>query len=211
LCTELSSLLLTSVTNFLGPFFLTALLSPFLSSSARIVQTSSNAAYFASFFNIQAKTQRNTIDDGFNTLPWLRWSSAGGLYSQSKAMQIIFANILQEKFDQSENRNRGRRRSTSYHPGVVATNIFNALNFQGGWTKLASAFITLVALTPKQGAQSALWLALSNDRVIRPGGFYERDKLITLPFYKSTSSETVKQLWSRWNADAGLEESDWHF
>lgn len=115
--------------------------------------------------------------------------------------------MLQTYFDKKGNTGKI---TASFHPGYVATNIFKALDFKGGWTKLASRFMVASALTPRQGAQAALWLSLAEGDM-KAGGFYERNKLITLPWYNSITPEKSERLWARWNIDAGLQQSDWQF
>ncbi|UZJ55117.1 hypothetical protein CBS101457_004437 [Exobasidium rhododendri] len=200
---------LVYVTNHLGPFLLTALISPFLSPSARIIQTSSAAAFGASFAkDLKPKSKAKMVEVGFHSPKWSpSFLPQPGFYSQSKAMQVVFANQLQLQFDR--NGSQGKL-SASYHPGYVATNIFNALQFQGAWTKVATAFMNATALTPKQGAQTALWLSLSREDV-EAGGFYDRSNSLALPWYKFHTQEQTDRLWARWNADAGLTQSDWHF
>ena len=120
--TDAHPLCLHSVTNHLGPFLLCALLSPYFSPSVRIILTSSAAAFFASFskesIDIDKKKDHhgNELKAGFN-IPLFSISkgAAGGVYSQSKAMQIVFTNQLQERFDRArqEGKKSGTKRKIS--------------------------------------------------------------------------------------------------
>lgn len=123
-------------------------------------------------------------------------------------MQIVFANILQRRFDQA---NHKSKITASYHPGMVATNIFNSISLAKGLSAIAPTVLNIIALTSNKGAQGALWLA-QTDEGFQPGGFYERNKLIVCPWYNHVSKYAIdEKMWKRWNADAGLKESDWHF
>lgn len=198
----------------MGPFLLTGLLSPFLSRSARVILTSSAAAAWGSFSkNVKeissSQGKEDPLEKGFHYpgFPFLGTSET--IYGQSKAMQIIFANLLQAKFDQGGG--NGKRITASFHPGFVDTNIFTTISAIDSVASIAPTVLKFIALTGKQGAQAGLWLALSNSG-FQPGGFYERNKLITFPWYNRVSSDKIPDmLWKRWNSDAGLQDGDWQF
>ncbi|PWN36810.1 NAD(P)-binding protein [Meira miltonrushii] len=195
-------------TNFLGHFLLTGLLSSSFSKDVRIISTSALAASHATFDpQLLARRPNNheqTLEVGFHTVKRhpilarifsLTPLDVFHIYGQGKAMQIAFSNTLQNRFDQSaRSKNATNHKFTAaFHPGVVATNIF-----KGFYTP-----------DQKHGAQTGLWLAHTFDA--RPGAFYDRAKELTLPWYKSYDQQLADRLWQRWNNDAGLKESDWHF
>jgi NAD(P)-dependent dehydrogenase (short-subunit alcohol dehydrogenase family) len=198
----------SSVTNFLGPFLLTGLLSSFFSPKVRVILTSSAAGFWAGFSrNIKEDDPKeNKAEDGFHYLSSL--PSGGSFYGQSKAMQIAFSNTLQRRFDQDSHKSKI---TASYHPGMVATNIFTSISLASGLSAIAPTILNIIALTSKNGAQGALWLAQA-DNGFQPGGFYERSHLIVCPWYNYVSTYGIdEKMWNRWNADAGLKESDWHY
>jgi hypothetical protein len=146
------------------------------------------------------------MESGFHYLSIL--PRGGSFYGQSKAMQIVFANVLQRRFDLNNHRSKI---AASYHPGTVATNIFTTISLANKISAIAPSVLNIIALTCKQGAQGALWLA-QTDKGFKPGGFYERYHLITCPWFNHVSSNGIdEKMWKRWNADAGLQESDWHY
>ena len=220
-------------TNFLGQFLLTGLLSSSFSDSIRIISTSSDGAFQASLdpkLAIQGpgKPEENSnlskyqVEVGFHTASlnpifdtFLRIIKLDlfNQYGQTKAMQVAFSNIIQNRFDLAakESGIARRRFAAAFHPGFVATNIFKGLFTpdQKFALSFAQSVIRLIAITPKEGAQAGLWLAHTYDA--RPGAFYDRDIEIVLPWYKSYDDQLADRLWQRWNNDAGLKESDWSF
>ncbi|MCO5590119.1 hypothetical protein L7F22_044088 [Adiantum nelumboides] len=217
-------------TNFLGQFLLTGLLSSLFSDSIRIVSTSSNGAFQATFDPKLAfqpslgpgKEENHKMEIGFHTAKINPILNAilkplkidlFNQYGQTKAMQIAFGNILQNRFDLAakEKNNTRSKFAAAFHPGFVATNIFNGFFTpdQTFISSIAQRFIRLTALTPKEGAQTGLWLAHTFDA--RPGAFYDRNVELVLPWYKSFHDQLADRLWQRWNNDAGLKDSDWCF
>lgn len=220
-------------TNFLGQFLLTGLLSSSFSDSIRIILTSSEGAVQASLdpkVAIQGpgKPDKNTdmskyqVEAGFHTakLPPILDAIFSRIkldifnqYGQTKAMQVAFGNIIQNKFDlKAKQRGIARRKfAAAFHPGFVATNIFKGFFTpdQKNAISIAQAIVNFLAITSKEGAQAGLWLAHTYDA--RPGAFYDRDVELVLPWYRSYDDQLADRLWQRWNNDAGLKESDWSF
>lgn len=110
-------------TNFLGSFLLTHLLEPHLSSSARVIMTSSTGQYGAKFSpTLPLARSKHQVEAGFH-IPATPHSSSSSpktssskapspafdkepppaqdsaAYAQTKAMQVAFAQLLQAHFD----------------------------------------------------------------------------------------------------------------
>lgn len=213
-------------TNFLGHFLLTGLLSSSFADDIRIISTSALAASHANFdpqlLNHPLENQEQKLEPGFHIVKRhpilarifsLMPLDVFHMYGQGKAMQIAFSNILQNRFDQKANSKKtsNKKFTATFHPGIVATNIFKGFYTpdQKRRQSIAKRFLQYTALTSKQGAQTGLWLAHTYDA--RPGAFYDRSSEIILPWYKSFDDQLANRLWQRWNKDAGLKESDWHF
>lgn len=213
------------VTNFLGHFLLTGLLSSMFSENVRIISTSSIAALNANFnsqLHIRSENLGQELETGFHTvklnlvlafifsfIPLDLFHT----YGQGKAMQVAFNNILQNRFDKNaKSKNIPRHKFTaSFHPGYVSTNIFKSFYTPNQQFRISIAknIIQSTAISPKQGAQTGLWLAHTFDAL--PGAFYDRNIELVLPWYKSFDDQLADRLWQRWNNDAGLKDSDWCF
>ncbi|PWN36809.1 NAD(P)-binding protein [Meira miltonrushii] len=220
-------------TNFLGQFLLTGLLSSSFSDSIRIISTSSQGASQAkldpklaikgpgkpdektnmSKYQVEAGFHTAKVPPVFDAILSLIKLDLFNQYGQTKAMQVAFGNILQNKFDLAakERGNARRKFAAAFHPGFVATNIFKGFFTPDQTTviSIAQAIIRFLAITPKEGAQAGLWLAHTYDA--RPGAFYDRDIELVLPWYRSYDDQLADRLWQRWNNDADLKESDWTF
>ncbi len=127
--------------NHLAPFLLTNLLLPNIlkSESGRIINTSSNAH------------RRNILQ--FNDIEF-RNPDYNGLYSyaQSKLCNLLFSLSLKQQFEEA---NISNITINSLHPGVVKTALFDNMNEQD------KSFLGNY-ITPEEGAQTSIFLALSN-------------------------------------------------
>ncbi|KII89293.1 hypothetical protein PLICRDRAFT_109044 [Plicaturopsis crispa FD-325 SS-3] len=148
---------LTLGVNVLGHFYLTKLLLPTLTATAsasprgsvRVVNTSSAAQWF---FDIDFATFR----DG----PARRKAGVKALYAQSKNGNVVFANELARRFEDTG------VVSMSFNPGNLATNLQRHLS------KIEYAFVKLL-LSPveKFGASSPLYAGFSPDGVALNGKY----------------------------------------
>jgi NAD(P)-dependent dehydrogenase (short-subunit alcohol dehydrogenase family) len=163
----------TFAVNHLAPFLLTNLLLERLKAStpARIVTVASDAHRGA------------TID--FDDPGGRRGYSPWRAYSQSKLANILFTRELARRI-------RGSGVSANcLHPGVVRT----GFGRQGPVSvRVGVRIIGLLLLSPKKGADTALWLATSPDVEGANGGYYEKRRLAN-PSRAARDSEAAKRLW----------------
>jgi NAD(P)-dependent dehydrogenase (short-subunit alcohol dehydrogenase family) len=168
---------LTFATNHLGPFLLTALLSPLLMASApsRVINVASSGHGFA--------------DEGmpFDDLTWESGYSLRGAYGASKLANILHARGLQTRL--------GDTGVTAYavHPGLVRTRIG-----RDGDSLLATMAWWLTSWrqrTPDEGADTVVWLA-TVDPAPEPRGGYFEDRREARSTRWARSDEQADRLWS---------------
>jgi NAD(P)-dependent dehydrogenase (short-subunit alcohol dehydrogenase family) len=163
----------TFAVNHVAPFLLTALLRERLeaSSPSRIVTVASDAHRGAKI----------DFDDPFGERGYSGWRA----YAQSKLANILFTRELARRL-------RGTGVSaTCLHPGVVRTGFGRrGPAFIRFGTRIAGVFL----LSPKKGADTAIWLASSPDVGGASGGYYEKRRL-TNPSRAARDPETARRLW----------------
>lgn len=163
----------TFAVNHLAPFLLTALLRERLEASAptRVVTVASDAH------------KGGKID--FDDLSGQRAFSGWRAYCQSKLANILFTRELARRLDGSG------VTATCLHPGVVRSGFARkGPAFIRAYFKVAGLFL----LTPKRGADTAVWLATSPEVEGASGGYYVKRRL-TEPSRAAHSSETAARLW----------------
>jgi NAD(P)-dependent dehydrogenase (short-subunit alcohol dehydrogenase family) len=142
-------------TNQLGYFLTTELLRPALISAprARVVNVASELA-----------RDLDLTDVSFERRRYRGLSS----YAQSKQANRMWTRALARRFAGTN------VTANSLHPGGVATGL---LGKGGGviW-KIVGHLLSIVSKTPKEGADTALWLATSDDVAGRTGLFYANRK-----------------------------------
>jgi len=126
---------LTFATNHLGPFLLTRLLLPALTSTARIINVASKVHY-------RGRMDLDSVDN-----PRVRYSSVAA-YSRSKLANVLDTFALARQLAGSS------ITVNCLHPGVVATNLLP------GWLNLIRPLFKRVILSAEQGARTTLYLAL---------------------------------------------------
>lgn len=166
---------LSLVTNHLSGFLLTMLLLPAVRKSealARIVFTSS-------------LSHRDSPLD-FDNLNLDAAYSAMRAYGRSKLMNLLSARELQKRYA-AEN-----IVASSFHPGAVRTAIWS----KGGTLSRVLGFLIYpFMLSVKEGADTLIWLASSNDEAsVNAGGnyFVKRQKGEVASF---ASDEAAEKLW----------------
>jgi NAD(P)-dependent dehydrogenase (short-subunit alcohol dehydrogenase family) len=163
----------TFAINHLAPFLLTNLLWDRLKQSApsRVITVASEA-------------HRGAVID-FEDPGGERRYSGWRAYQQSKLANILFSRELAR-------RSRGSGvTATCLHPGVVRT----------GFGGRGPAFIRFgvrigrfFLLSPKKGADTAVWLASSPEVEGASGGYYEKRRLMN-PSSAARDPEAAKHLW----------------
>jgi len=143
--------------NHLSYFLLTNLLLESLKAAdhARIVSVSSSANY-------GGKIKWDDLEGAS------RYSGFGA-YSQSKLMNILFANELAHHL-------RGTNvTSNSLHPGFVSTGFGD--NSSGVMKAVLGLIKRFAAITPEKGAETTLFLATSSEVEGVTGQFYDNKKV----------------------------------
>ena len=203
-------------TNLLGPFLLTYLLEPHLSSDARIIMTSSLGHYGSAFSaDFSLSSVKGDLEPGFHTTAGSSKLADGEIpYYQTKAMQVIFARLLQNHFDRkaAEGGVKGRRTAHAFNPGLVNTSFLDALTkpsfFPDPMFWLIISNIDVFGVDASQGAATGVWLACTDsDAVVGEGmggGYWDRmsRRASTMDFL---SRDNIERFWVRWEADAGVE------
>ncbi|KAJ8322902.1 hypothetical protein BDV3_006815 [Batrachochytrium dendrobatidis] len=142
-------------TNHLGHFLFTTTLIPALEKAApsRVVCVSS----FGHSITTEVGINFERINDESLCSSWQR-------YGQSKLANILFARSLAKRLASS------KVYVNSLHPGVVHTeimrgpaNLYGLTGIFSGLSWLATGLTGMIALTPKQGALTQLYLATSPD------------------------------------------------
>lgn len=175
--------------NHLAPFLLTtALIETLVASRATIINTSSAAHRLMAKFD---------IDD----LDAEKRYSASAAYGNAKLANILFTKELQRRYGkQGVN-------AAAFHPGVVGSN-FAAES--AGVIKLAyGVFSKRLMISPIQGADTLVWLAMSQPVVEwTPGEYYFKRKVAKVTKTAADSTLAV-QLWERSAAMvAAFEQAD---
>lgn len=138
--------------NYIGHFYLTKLLIPLLKKveRARIVVVSSNAYKMVHF-------------DLSDLQPESRFSIAGN-YGRSKLMTLLFAKELSKRLEDTN------ITVNLLHPGAVATSM--GVNRKTGFGKTVYKFLKPFFKTPKEGAQTSIYLATSEEVKDSTGQFF---------------------------------------
>ncbi len=157
----------TIQSNHLAPFLLSSELREQL-RGGRIINTASAA-------HAQGRLEP---DDLSGTRRHYRAMTA---YGSAKQANILFAAEATRRWPEIM--------STSYHPGVVRTRF-------GRDSRLYSWFYRMMPglRTPRQGADTLVWLATADAADIRPGGYY-LDRKPRRPSSRAADPELAASLW----------------
>ena len=200
-------------TNFLGSYILTRLLERFLADTARVVLTSSTGQYGGEFIeNFSISPIKGRMEEGFHHPP--AKVTEDMIYSNTKAMQVCFAKLLQERWDRIAS-SEGRiatRTAHAFTTGFTSTPIFDKITTKQAkeapfywWLQVS---YTWLAINVSQGAATGVWLATTDDEeVVGPGsgGRYWERMSRRVSTANILPRETLDRLWIRWEADAGME------
>ena len=138
-------------TNQLGYFLTTELLKPLLlrAPRARVVNVASDLARDLDLTDVSFKRRRYT-----GLASYAQSKQANRMWTRALARRFLGTNVT----------------ANSLHPGGVATGLFG----KGGGllATLVGGVAAVLGKTPKEGADTALWLATSADVEGRTGLFY---------------------------------------
>lgn len=212
-------------TNFLGSFLLTYLLEPYLSSTARVVFTSSTGQLSGRFStDFSRGPVRGVVEPGFHTrkskVPLLGWEYASkgdsARYGMGKAMQCAMAKLLQKRWDRNLDGPESvvaKKTAHSFTPGFTMTPIFSkfeATSWIAGLLKDPVFKLlqvgTVLATDADQGAATGVWLACTQEREVtgKGGGHWDRMTRV-FSVADGMSDEKLDRLWERWERDTGVE------
>jgi retinol dehydrogenase 12 len=167
----------TFALNHLAPFLLTNLLLDRM-NGGRVVTTASDAH----------KSGRLDLDD----LQSEHSYSAMRVYGTTKLCNILFTRELARRAPQLH--------ANCFHPGVVRTGF--GKNENGIWKVLTTVGAPFFR-SPKHGARSLVWLALSNDAGGLTGA-YVQDEKVREPSAQAQDEILAKGSWERSARLAGL-------
>ncbi|KXJ29687.1 Retinol dehydrogenase 11 [Exaiptasia diaphana] len=161
--------------NHLGPFLLTNLLLDLLKKSApsRVVNLSSSAHTYSKEFRFEDINNEKTY-------------KPMNAYSQSKLANILFTRELAKRLEGTS--------VTTYavHPGIVTTELGRRLPL---WQRIIMKSVAwLVAKNPKQGAQTTLYCAVSEELEGVSGKYYS-DCAEKQPSDYVKDDHAAKKLW----------------
>lgn len=160
-------------TNHLGHFFLTLQLMPLLlaSGSPRVINVSSEAHRVAKpdMSDLQSLNSYNPLT----------------VYANVKLFNILFTRSLAEKYGQ-----KGLH-AFSLHPGMVRTNFGSGFT---GWIKWGMKIIKPFMKSPKQGAETSVFLAQDPSVLAYNGGYFKKKKLFH-PAKVAASTALRDKLW----------------
>ncbi|NHN32450.1 SDR family oxidoreductase [Paenibacillus sp. S3N08] len=169
--------------NHLGHFLLTRLLLDELQRApqGRVVVVSSGAHKVGSIY----------WDDPFFTQGYSFWKG----YAQSKLANILFTKELARRLQGT------RVTVNSLHPGAVGTSL--GVNRKTGFGKSILAFLGLFFLTPEEGAQTALYLATSEEVAGISGEYFYKKKIAPVSA-KAQDAQQARLLWEWSEQQVGL-------
>jgi retinol dehydrogenase 12 len=156
--------------NHLAPFLLTNLLLDVIkaSSPARII-------------NVSSEAHRQGVIR-FDDLEFETKYSSFRSYAQSKLANILFTKKLSQKLKGSG------VTANCLHPGVVSTNLFDKM------PKLLMGLMSLIMITPQKGAQTTLYLAMSEEVEHTSGEYFAKSKR-KKPAAGALRQDTADKLW----------------
>jgi NAD(P)-dependent dehydrogenase (short-subunit alcohol dehydrogenase family) len=170
----------TWAVNHLAPFLLTNLLLEKLKGSApaRIITTASDAHVGATI----------PFDDLDGTRAYARHSMAGpgfARYAETKLANVLFTSELARRLDGTG------VTANCFHPGLVATGITRDVRGAGRMTvKVMNAF----SRSPKQGAETLVWLVDSPDLDGVSGGYFGNKRRLE-PAAAGRDMDVAGKLW----------------
>ncbi len=186
---------LTFALNHMAYFVLTQVLRERLihSAPARVVNTASDAHLPATldFDDLQSeKAYRG------NFLETLRYGGPGfKVYGRSKLLNILFTRELARRLAGTG------VTANSLHPGFVATRFGDQ---SGGLISFGIRIGKRFALTPQQGAETMVYLALSPDVATVTGQYFHKCRPAT-PSKEAQEDATAKRLWEETAKLAGMQ------
>ncbi|XP_060635469.2 retinol dehydrogenase 13-like [Anolis sagrei] len=175
---------LTFATNVLGPFLLTNLLLDVLKASApaRIVNVSSCMHYHGSV-DVRCLTGEE------------RMKNSSQVYNSTKLMNMIFTAELHRRLS-------GTGVSVNaLHPGIVKTEI---MRYYSWWARLLFNICSIFLKTPKDGATSTIYCAISQQVEGISGKYFDSDCSLAVPLPLAEDPAIGRKFWEAAERVTGL-------
>jgi NAD(P)-dependent dehydrogenase (short-subunit alcohol dehydrogenase family) len=160
---------MTFAVNHLAPFLLTNTL----------LDTLKNAAP-ARIINVASDLHQGDIN--FSDIEFRKRFSGIGAYKQSKLANILFTRLLAKKLEGTN------ITANALMPGFIATELFRNVPAFLRW------IIPIFAKTPKQGAETSIYLATSEEVKFVTGEYFKNKKRGSSS-YNSKNMQTAQRLW----------------
>ncbi|XP_064081209.1 retinol dehydrogenase 13-like [Macrobrachium nipponense] len=166
-------------TNHMGHFLLTNLLLSKIKDSApsRIINVSS-VAHMRGRINFSDLNSKKNYDEG-------------EAYAQSKLANILFTRELSERLAGSG------VTCNAVHPGLVLTEIGRHMGIDKSWmaSLILKPFLWLFLKTPRQGAQTTIYTALSSDLEGVSGKYFSNQAEVSVA-EAALDKEAAQRLWA---------------
>jgi NAD(P)-dependent dehydrogenase (short-subunit alcohol dehydrogenase family) len=178
---------LTFATNHLGPFLLTELLRDRMADEGRIINLASRAHY----------KHKGTLDFTGIADRSARYN-AQAVYARSKLANIMHTFALARRLAASSS----RVTANCLHPGVVATNLLPP------WLRLIKPIISPNIIDAERGAQTTLFLALSQDVAGVSGRYFDEHQKEQRALELAYDVKLQEALWEaseRWVRESSAE------
>ncbi|CAI7574821.1 unnamed protein product [Penicillium glandicola] len=170
-------------TNHTGHFHLTKLLLPTLLRTAEEPGSDVRVVSLASVGHIFAPPFEKILDQ-----EKLKKVNTTVRYGASKAANILFAAELSRRYPSIT--------SVAVHPGIIVTNLYDALSSRSLFAALGSKLLRLPASTVYQGVCNSLWAAAGAKKDdLTNGGYYVPVGILKHRNKWSTNEDMGKRLW----------------
>ena len=208
-------------TNFLGSFLLTNLMEDSLAPDARVLFTSSfaqNSSNFSPDFATRGTPKQ--IDAGFHFVSKTNTAYSNSKearvqngigrsawYANTKAMQYVFAHLLQQHFDRQAGNGSIKRTAHTWAPGLTLTTMQTKFGDDPDFMYSIVKKIGFATTAIEEGVKTAVYLCISDDpEVTKKGGEYWDWRLSKeVPGTALMSQKQMERFWKRWENDAGVE------
>jgi len=170
---------LTFASNHLGPFLLTRMLMDRMEPDGRIINVASRAHF-------PGRMDLETVAD-----PRARYGSMAA-YSRSKLANVMFTFALARRLEGSG------ITANCLHPGIVATNLLPR------WLRVIKPLLSRVMFDSERGAQTTLYLALSDEVAGSRGQYFDEHHLVQRASPIANDLSLQESLWRASEVWTGL-------
>ncbi|KAI4462291.1 phosphatidylinositol-glycan biosynthesis class f protein-related [Holotrichia oblita] len=177
--------------NHISPFLLTHLLIDKLKKSApsRIVNVSSLAAKNAAL-SVKTVDKMNSIPKDFLNFE---------MYNNSKLCNILFTTELAKRLAETG------VTVNVLHPGLIASNFLS--NAQGFMKNVFPFIVKWFFLTSEEGAQTQIYLSVSNDVASVTGGLFDKCKQVDI-YETAQDADLAVKVWEKSEEYAKLNDNE---